>query len=513
MIQRYNAPESNNKFYLNVSGGGYNRCIKISGYSVLPNCVGYAYGRFLEESNITTCSLSAGDAENWWDYPDGYPRGQTPKQGAVMCWRKGAAHYGEDGRGHVEVVEQVNPDGSVITTGSNYGGTRWYRHTRVKPYAISGQTFQGFIYNPHVNDIDIPFGSSELKIGNNSYSLYRQNPDKEYPAVLSAGLDKVLPISKLDADVNVMAKATGANFFQAKEDQADPKNTTYGDFSAPLNDVWRQLPNQNTTLYYDLEEGMYGDCTGISINKEHNVFSPAVVYPETGNYQYARMVGISHVNVVSRYTFSIRLKDGSYVLGLALQDCTPKQIAEDFKTVLAFHSIAFLDGGGSAQFGRVNTDTGKFEYVRDTGRACPSAVAIISKKPLAPVVQPVPTPVPPVQEPQEPSEPTENQPTNPETGESEDLPMEQEKPVETPEMTPVEGWTDPEPTPNDHIILNRIASLMSVKSIITIFLTVVFGMLVLRGEELPDKFVSIYTMCISFFFGYQFKKAEGGGDK
>jgi len=121
--------------------------------------------------------------------------------------------------------------------------------------------------------------------------------------------------------------------------------------------------------------------------------------------------------------------------------------------------------------------------------------------------------LPPVEEPQIPSEPIETPSTNPETGESEEIPMEQEKPVETPEMTPVEGWTDPEPTPNDHIILQRIASLMSVKSIITIFLTVVFGMLVLRGDDLPDKFVSIYTMCISFFFGYQFKKAEGGGDK
>lgn len=359
------------------------------------------------------------------------------------------------------------------------------------------------------HSVDIPFGSSELKIGNNTYSLYRQNPETEYSAVLSAGLNKVLPISKLDADVYVMGKITGANYFQMKDGQADPVNTTYGDISSPLNDVWRQLPNQDTTLYYDLETGVYGDCTGISINKEHNVFSPAVVYPETGNYQYARMVGISHVNVVSRYTFSIRMKDGSYVLGLALQDCTPKQITEDFKTVLAFHSIAFLDGGGSAQFGRVNTSTGKFEYVRDTGRPCPSAVAIISKKPLAPS-QPVP---PPVEEPQNPQEPTENQPANPETGESEEIPMEQEKPVETTEMTPVEGWTDPEPTPNDHIILQRIASLMSVKSIITIFLTVVFGMLVLRGDDLPDKFVSIYTMCISFFFGYQFKKSEGGGDK
>ena len=121
--------------------------------------------------------------------------------------------------------------------------------------------------------------------------------------------------------------------------------------------------------------------------------------------------------------------------------------------------------------------------------------------------------LPPAEEPQIPSEPIETPSTSPETGESEEIPMEQEKPVETPEMTPVEGWTDPEPTPNDHIILQRIASLMSVKSIITIFLTVVFGMLVLRGDDLPDKFVSIYTMCISFFFGYQFKKAEGGGDK
>ena len=86
--------------------------------------------------------------------------------------------------------------------------------------------------------------------------------------------------------------------------------------------------------------------------------------------------------------------------------------------------------------------------------------------------------------------------------------MTETKPTEQAELTPVEGWQDPEPAPQDHIIMQRIASLMSVKSIITIFLTVVFGMLVLKGEELPDKFVSIYTMCISFFFGYQFKKAE-----
>lgn len=150
-----------------------------------------------------------------------------------------------------------------------------------------------------------------------------------------------------------------------------------------------------------------------------------------------------------------------------------------------------------------------FKYVKEGDKRPIASVVVCGRVPSVPEEPELP----PVEDSQIPSEPTENLPASPETGESEEIPMEPNKPAEFPEMEPVEGWTDPEPTPNDHIILQRIASLMSVKSIITIFLTVVFGMLVLRGEELPDKFVSIYTMCISFFFGYQFKKAEGGGDK
>lgn len=82
---------------------------------------------------------------------------------------------------------------------------------------------------------------------------------------------------------------------------------------------------------------------------------------------------------------------------------------------------------------------------------------------------------------------------------------------DTIEFEPInESWSDPEKTVGN-TLLARLAALLSVKSIITLFLTVIFGLLVLKGEELPDKFVSIYTMCISFFFGYQFKKAEGDG--
>lgn len=183
----------------------------------------------------------------------------------------------------------------------------------------------------------------------------------------------------------------------------------------------------------------------------------------------------------------IRFAQGDYALGIAKQELTPKQIADDFKQY-AIDSIAFLDGGGSAQFGRWNGST--FEYVRDTGRQIPSAVAIISTAPV-----------------QEPSQDVENEPVQDETQKDEVTNMKDD----TIEFEPInESWSDPEKTVGN-TLLARLAALLSVKSIITLFLTVIFGLLVLKGEELPDKFVSIYTMCISFFFGYQFKKAEGDG--
>ncbi len=491
MEQRYTAPTKDNPYYLHVDGGGYNRCIKVSGNSVLPNCVGYAYGRFMEEAGITKCNLSTGNAQNWYGFSDGYERGETPKQGAVMCWDKKP-----DGKyGHVAIVEEIHADGSVTASMSNYPQSGqslpyWERKTYSPPYnTASGLPFQGFIYNPSVTTY-VPIGASDIEINGHKYALYRQG-DGEEPVILSAGLNKVKPIKRLDADVYVMAKVTGANYFQMRNDTADEINTTYGDQSAPLNDVWAEVPNQDTTLYFDIETGVYGDCTGVHIDRTHNVFSPAVVYPKSGNYQYARMIernndkGASYLNGVSRYSFVIRFIDKTYAIGIALQDMTPKQIATDFRNYLGgqLDSISFLDGGGSAQFGRWCND--RFEYVRDTGREVPSAFAIIRRIPAT-------VPVPDT-----------GDETPPETpAESEDENMSEPNI----EPKPIEGWTDPEPKTN--IILERIAALMSVKSIITLILTVAFCYLVINDKALPDKFVSIYTMCISFFFGTQFQKQQ-----
>ncbi len=55
------------------------------------------------------------------------------------------------------------------------------------------------------------------------------------------------------------------------------------------------------------------------------------------------------------------------------------------------------------------------------------------------------------------------------------------------------------------ILIKRLGGLLTVKSIMTIILTIVFAVLALRGEISQD-FLTIYAMVVSFFFGYQTTK-------
>lgn len=141
------APSGSNKNWIHVSKGGYNSCILISGKSCLPNCVGYAWGRWRELLGKDP-KLSRSNAEDWFGYViDGYKRGQTPKLGAIACWRGGKPGYSGDGAGHVAVVEDFGSDW-IDVSASDYAGNRFYKIRYKKPYRISGLTFQGFIYPP-----------------------------------------------------------------------------------------------------------------------------------------------------------------------------------------------------------------------------------------------------------------------------------------------------------------------------------------------------------------------------
>lgn len=122
-----------------------------AGYG-MPNCTCYAWGRFWEESDpdrtyTNPPALSTGNAEDWYGHTsDGYERGSTPQLGAVICFADGPF----SGDGHVAIVEQINNDGSIVTSNSAYGGAFFYTQTLQPPNYLpaAGYVFQGFIYNP-----------------------------------------------------------------------------------------------------------------------------------------------------------------------------------------------------------------------------------------------------------------------------------------------------------------------------------------------------------------------------
>lgn len=61
------------------------------------------------------------------------------------------------------------------------------------------------------------------------------------------------------------------------------------------------------------------------------------------------------------------------------------------------------------------------------------------------------------------------------------------------------------------LLKKRVANLLSVKSLVTISLTVTFCILTVTGN-IPENFINIYTMVITFYFVKQAEKAgENGG--
>lgn len=159
-VPRKTAPGTSDKHWIHTSRGGLNECILISGNSVIPNCVGYAWGRFYEILGSRP-ALSRANAENWYgNTGDGYRRSNVPSLGAVICWAKGKVGVGSDGAGHVAIVEEIKPNGDIVTSNSGYKSKRFWMQTFTKAsgYSMRGYTFQGFIHQP--NAIEAPTTST-----------------------------------------------------------------------------------------------------------------------------------------------------------------------------------------------------------------------------------------------------------------------------------------------------------------------------------------------------------------
>lgn len=163
---RFTIPEKGNPYYNTKKNGGYSEAIQgkpcEAGLDVLRNCVGYAYGRFNEIVGAgKMVYLAPVNAEKFIQYMNhktkGVKSGMTPKLGACMVWQAGATLNGSDGAGHVAIVEQINADGSIVTSESGYGAKKaFWTQTRTNANGRWGEgknfKFLGFIYNPAVND-------------------------------------------------------------------------------------------------------------------------------------------------------------------------------------------------------------------------------------------------------------------------------------------------------------------------------------------------------------------------
>ena len=79
------------------------------------------------------------------------------------------------------------------------------------------------------------------------------------------------------------------------------------------------------------------------------------------------------------------------------------------------------------------------------------------------------------------------------------------------EETPGVGEMMKAPKDNSKII-NRLAALMSVKSIVTMALTGVFAYMACTNQITQD-FMTIYAVIIAFYFGTQSQKVQDALDK
>ena len=170
MMKTRKVQPKNNKYYIRLVTGGLNAAVAgsptIPGANVLCNCVGYANGRFNEIINDPELKGIAikfkyqltTNAENFIEsaQSQGLKINPTPIQGGIMVWRKGPTLSGRDGAGHVEIVEEVFDDGTILTSASGYNSfpfRTFRRENSNKRWGLPTEYhFRGCIINPSVKN-------------------------------------------------------------------------------------------------------------------------------------------------------------------------------------------------------------------------------------------------------------------------------------------------------------------------------------------------------------------------
>ena len=160
---RTSKPGAGNKFYITKGKGGYSTCIqgspKDKNCDVLANCVGYACGRFNEIIGSMKYPTLNCNAENFIERAKsaGLEVVNYPVLGGIMVMQKGSTLGGNDGAGHVFIVEKIYDKNHIYTSESGYGSTAFWNSHRYNDNGRwghgSGYKFRGCIVNPAVGKV------------------------------------------------------------------------------------------------------------------------------------------------------------------------------------------------------------------------------------------------------------------------------------------------------------------------------------------------------------------------
>lgn len=199
---RTTKPTSGNKFFITKSKGGYSTCIQgsptDSQCNVLSNCVGYACGRFNEIIGAMKYPSLNCNAENFIERAKntyGLVISSVPTLGGIMVWQKGTLS-GNDGAGHVAVVEKIIDSNTIYTSESGYGGSAFWNSTRRNTNGRwglgSAYTFRGCIVNPAIGKVvaPTPTPSAKKSVDEVAKEVIRGewgNGDERYNRLTNAG--------------------------------------------------------------------------------------------------------------------------------------------------------------------------------------------------------------------------------------------------------------------------------------------------------------------------------------
>lgn len=202
MNVRTTKPTSGNKFFITKSKGGYSTCIQgsptDSHCNVLSNCVGYACGRFNEIIGAMKYPSLNCNAENFIERAKntyGLEISSVPTLGGIMVWQKGTLS-GNDGAGHVAVVEKIIDSNTIYTSESGYGGSAFWNSTRRNTNGRwglgSAYTFRGCIVNPAIGKVvaPTPTPSAKKNVDEVAKEVIRGewgNGDERYNRLTNAG--------------------------------------------------------------------------------------------------------------------------------------------------------------------------------------------------------------------------------------------------------------------------------------------------------------------------------------